>query len=103
MLFKGWALNAVLCTQVFKNALSVFNLRNFKEMGSQKAWESTSQKFQFWFLELNVNSPNLLIFSQGKSHLRDASKFGKFSSVPPDSGKYLFLPFVSYLYRQENE
>lgn len=66
-------------------------------MGLQKAWEPKVQKFQLWLLELNVNSPNFFIFSQGKSYLRNASKFGKFSSVQvtvENNHFHLFLNFT---------
>lgn len=62
-----------------KNALNVFTFRNSKEVALQKASEPKAWLFKFRFLELNVNSPNPLIFSQVKAYLRDASKFGKFS------------------------
>lgn len=58
----------------------------FLTWGIPRKWDYRkleNQRFKNvnWLLELNVNSPNFLIFSQGKSYLRNASKFVKFSSV----------------------
>lgn len=52
----------------------------FLTWGIPRKWDYRkleNQRFKNfnWLLELNVNSPNFLIFSHGKSYLRNASKF----------------------------